>query len=335
MVTNTQEICFATVNVRNNKDYDPAKPNGPYMEKPWSERKTRLVDAILATGPLDLLGCQEVFHSQLLDLSELLGKSYSHVGVGREDGKQAGEHAPIFFDNTKYELVEWCTIWLSPTPYEPGSIGWDAELPRIATLVTLRDRRVAGNLIHAVNTHYDHRGVDARAQSSLLIRAEVHKWVTKIEAAEAVLEPGVVLLFGDFNSPPHEKGFQNITSLLSHPAKEPSFSFLDSFSHLLSLNSSPSLFLPLQTRPYGPEHTYTEFGTRETRRIDFIMLGTDTQQTREDDSKDAKIRAVARGEWQVTRYACLDNFVEKDVEGWTGIWSDHRAVKVTIRKVIT
>jgi hypothetical protein len=69
---------------------------------------------------------QEVLHNQLLDLQALLGSTYSHVGVGRDDGKSAGEHSPIFYDNTKFDKVDWKTIWLSKTPDVPGSKDWDA-----------------------------------------------------------------------------------------------------------------------------------------------------------------------------------------------------------------
>lgn len=36
--------------------------------------------------------------SQLKDLAELLGERFANVGVGRDDGKEAGEYSPIFFD---------------------------------------------------------------------------------------------------------------------------------------------------------------------------------------------------------------------------------------------
>lgn len=31
------------------------------------------------------------------DIQTLLGPSYASVGVGRDDGKKAGEYAPIFY----------------------------------------------------------------------------------------------------------------------------------------------------------------------------------------------------------------------------------------------
>jgi hypothetical protein len=70
----------------------------PYAEQPWAVRRSRLVDALLSTGELDIVGFQEVYVSQLHDIAELLGKRFAHVGVGRDDGKEAGEYSPIFYD---------------------------------------------------------------------------------------------------------------------------------------------------------------------------------------------------------------------------------------------
>jgi hypothetical protein len=75
---------------------------------------------------------QEALHNQVLDLQTLLGPSFSHVGVGRNDGKTDGEYAPIFFDNSRYEQVESQTIWLSSSR-KVGSVGWDA-VSRLSSL---------------------------------------------------------------------------------------------------------------------------------------------------------------------------------------------------------
>ncbi|WRT65727.1 uncharacterized protein IL334_002675 [Kwoniella shivajii] len=320
-VTPKEVIHVATVNVRYNNGTTSDGPifDIPYREKPWSERKTRLVDCLLSTGDLDIIGFQEVLHDQLLDLQHLLGPVYGHVGVGRDDGKQAGEYSPIFYDKMKFDLVDWSTIWLSTTPDIPSK-GWDAALPRIATLLTLRRKDKKGCLVHAVNTHYDHLGLRARAESSLLIRSQIWQWVKRIEEREKVEVEGPVILFGDFNSPPSEGGYRNITSPHPLPSGQSSFYFLDSYTHL-----SPSSTTP-QTRPYGPELTYTDFappGSRDATRIDFVMLGAEP-------ASDKEYNVKGRGEWEVDRYACLDNFVDGDVKGWKGRWSDHRAVRVTI-----
>ena len=85
-----------------------------------------MVDAILSTGEPDIMGFQEVLHNQLLDLSRLFGEGYGYVGVGRDDGNEAGEYSPVFWSKERFDLVRWKTVWLSPTPEVPGSKGWDA-----------------------------------------------------------------------------------------------------------------------------------------------------------------------------------------------------------------
>ena len=52
------------------------------------------------------------------------------------------------------------TRWLSSEPEVPGSVGWDAHLPRIATIVRLRHRD--GTAAGVANTHFDHASDQAR-----------------------------------------------------------------------------------------------------------------------------------------------------------------------------
>ncbi|TXT07216.1 hypothetical protein VHUM_03386 [Vanrija humicola] len=337
-MTSSSQIHVATLNVR----YDgqratptpipdtgavpPAsrKPwEDKYREQGWAVRRSRLVDALLSLGALDLIGFQEVYCSQLADLAALLGPSWAHVGVGRDDGKEAGEYSPIFYNTERFKLVKWKSVWLSPTPGVPGSIGWDASQTRIATLLSLADN-VHGGTVHAVCTHYDDRGVRARAESSLLIRAAIREFVDEVEGAGAgaaggKTDRGPVILFGDFNSPDSEDGYRNITSFDPLPSGAKGYTFLDAYTHLSARRPGHAA----QSRPYGPKATYTGFaapGRERTTRIDFVMLAAD------DDG--------ARGGYGFSQYAVVDNWVEEgDVDGFEGRWSDHRAVRVTLSRV--
>ena len=40
---------------------------------------------------------QEALYNQITDLENLLGSDWNWIGVGREDGKKAGEFVPIFY----------------------------------------------------------------------------------------------------------------------------------------------------------------------------------------------------------------------------------------------
>jgi len=206
-----------------------------------------------------------------------------------------------------------------------------------------------------VNTHYDDRGVKARAESSLIIRDHVKQWVERFEDPNGPDKagPAPVILIGDFSelidrppmcsraltqdSPDNEDGYKNITSSDPLPNHARSFTFLDSFTHLqdratISAAAAVAPSRARQSNVYGPLKTYTGFtrpGKTATTRIDFIMLAS-ARDPNTQDGDDNKIR----GGWHVTRYGCIDNWVEEgDVDGWTGRWSDHRAVRVTVERV--
>ena len=156
----------------------------------WSQRKGPIVAQLQSARPT-IIGFQEVLKNQLDDLSRAL-PSYRAVGVGRDDGKAAGEFAPIFYDTTRYILLQSGTFWLSPTPELPSK-GWDAALNRICTFALLESKYDRKNL-WVLNTHFDHLGEDARQHSAQLL---VEKFA---EFTQIVNAP--MLLLGDFNAEP-------------------------------------------------------------------------------------------------------------------------------------
>lgn len=173
-------------------------------ENRWDLRKDFVVDTIEAFDP-DLLGTQETLLFQRQYLEEKLD-GYEAWGVGREDGKEAGEQTTLFYKKERFEKLDAGHFWLSETPEKPGSKSWDTSLPRMASWVKLNDREQAGSApLLFVNTHFDHRGAEARRESSTLIREQVAKLgdgcrivVTgDFNAGEA--SPPYVALFGDSN----------------------------------------------------------------------------------------------------------------------------------------
>lgn len=131
----------------------------------WENRKALLTAQLVLYSP-QILGLQEVLNSQLKDLQKAM-PNYHFLGVGRDNGKEAGEYSPIALDNVQFQkLIDWKTIWLSPTPEKPSK-GWDAALPRIATMC--RIKMVNKDTLTVINTHFDHQGKEARLQSAKLI----------------------------------------------------------------------------------------------------------------------------------------------------------------------
>lgn len=152
----------------------------------WENRR-ETVASLLKEENADFVGLQEVVYPQLQDLVEAL-KGYDHIGVGRKDGKTKGEYSPIFYQKEKYKLLESNTFWLSETP-ETVSKGWDASLERICTY-GLFQNRMTQEKIWVFNTHFDHRGVVARAKSIDLI-------TEKVKALNQENLP--LIITGDFN----------------------------------------------------------------------------------------------------------------------------------------
>lgn len=152
----------------------------------WSNRKTKVAD-VIRFHKADLIGVQEALLSQLRDLETLL-KDFSWAGVGRTDGKEAGEYSAILYRKSRFQLLQTETFWLSENPSEPGSKGWDAAYPRIVTWAKFRDRVSKKTFFH-FNTHFDHVGVKARNESASLILKRIGEIAGKFP----------VLLTGDLN----------------------------------------------------------------------------------------------------------------------------------------
>lgn len=190
----------------------------------WPHRK-EMVEAVIRHEAPDVLGMQEVLlHQKQYLESELT--DYTFVGVGRDDGADAGEFSPLGWRNDRFAMVDSGTFWLSPTPEAAGSKGWDAALPRIATWAILRDRR-SGETIRVLNTHFDHIGTVARANAARMIA----EWVAGGDA------PAIVM--GDFNVTPDSEPYQ----VLANTAQS-------GLSDTRTISSTP---------PYGPPGTFTGF----------------------------------------------------------------------------
>lgn len=155
----------------------------------WTRRADMVRDSIRTADP-DLLGLQEV---EAVQADWLLANfpDHSFVGVGRLDGKRAGEFAPILFRTDRYTLLASGHFWLSPSPDVPGSRGWDAACERLATWARLRDS-VSGRTVLIVNTHLDHVGQQARLNSARLIRRQI----------DLLRDGADVIVTGDFNTAP-------------------------------------------------------------------------------------------------------------------------------------
>ena len=204
-------------------------------ENSWSKRKVFLANQLKFYHP-QIFGVQEAVKSQIDFITAEL-PTYRSLGVGREGGVQ-GEFSAIFYDTKKFEVLKSDTFWLSETPNQISK-GWDADYHRICTYALLRDKET-GEKFYFFNTHFDHRGKEARTNSARLIIQQIKK---------VNVENYPVLLTGDFNLEPETEQIQYIKSYL---------------------NDAKEATAAIKLGPSGTFNGY-DFKTPVTRRIDYIF----------------------------------------------------------------
>ncbi|HEY0968754.1 MAG TPA: endonuclease/exonuclease/phosphatase family protein [Opitutaceae bacterium] len=186
-----QPITVMSYNIR----YDTASDG----VNQWTNRKDRVAALIRRNQP-DLVGLQEALRHQIDDILARL-PDYDVYGVGRDDGKTKGEYSAILVRRSRFEVRASDTFWLSDTPTAVGVKGWDAALPRIATWTRLYDREAKRELL-MLNTHFDHRGVQARIQSAAALKAHL----MSVHAAT----PVPIIMTGDLNVEPTSEAFTTL-----------------------------------------------------------------------------------------------------------------------------
>ncbi|MCF8301742.1 MAG: endonuclease/exonuclease/phosphatase family protein [Bacteroidales bacterium] len=223
-------IAVMTYNIRYNNPTDG--------EHAWPDRKQLVFDVIKRHNP-DLIGIQEALHGQVKDLESALPE-YGWIGVGREDGKKAGEYSPVFYRKSRFTVLSDSTFWLSKSPKVPGSISWGACCTRIVTLVEFHDRSTGDTLYH-LNTHFDQRSELAKAKSAEIINKTLEE-----------LDPENYVLTGDLNCIQSSKPYRILTG------KEGKL--YDSHE--------------LATQSKGPDYTFTGFEgkAKAGHIIDYIMV---------------------------------------------------------------
>ncbi len=155
---------------------------------------------------------------------------FTYEGIGRDDGKRLGEFSAVFYSLKRFNKLDGGTFWLSETP-EECSFGWDAACRRVCSWVKLEDQDT-GEIFHVFNTHFDHRGEEARRESAQLI-------LDKIE--EISKGSGAVVLCGDFNLAPISEPILLIQSKLNDAFKvseQPPYSSVATF-HGFTYDDSP------------------------------------------------------------------------------------------------
>lgn len=211
----------------------------------WANRKERVASTVRFHGA-DIVGMQEALKSQIDYLAEALPE-YGWFGVGRDDGKEAGEFSPVFYRLERVEVLAQSTFWLSETPMVAGKLGWDAACNRVVTWGKFREK-VSGAVFYLFNTHFDHAGDTARVESAKLLLAKIAEIAGDFPA----------VICGDFNAREDSEVYRILSgrSATADPQKR----IFD--CRYLS-----------QTAHHGPLATFNGFNPTPTPgRIDYIFV---------------------------------------------------------------
>lgn len=265
-------------------------------EERWVVRKPRLISELhfnTAHCPASFICLQEVLHHQLVDILSGLNEpkeKWDYIGVGRDDGRQAGEYSPIIYQPAFWMLRDYKSVWLSETPDRPSK-SWDSASIRILTIGVFQHRE-SEEMVVAMNTHLDDQGSESRLQAAKIILQQITLFAKKAVGRETM----PVFLAGDFNSEPDDEAYKAITS-----------------------EESPMCDIqPLvpKDQRYGNLHTFTGFEGDPAllSRIDFLFINY-THASHYNPPK--KIVDP----WLVEGYGILENRFEDGVYN-----SDHRAV---------
>ncbi|EEH44742.1 uncharacterized protein PADG_01031 [Paracoccidioides brasiliensis Pb18] len=269
-------------------------------EKPWPYRKQPLLNELhyhTRHNPESFICLQEVLHSQLTDILSGLNSSptkhstgstgtgsgtgtgacasaageWAYIGVGREDGKQAGEYSPIFYRPSIWDLESFKTVWLSETPSVPSK-GWDAASPRLVTIGVFK-HHASQKRVLAMSTHLDDQGSTARYQAAKLILSQINAYLSQAQLARRNING--VFLAGDFNSEENQEAYIVLTGAES--------SLVDAHKEVE------------ESLRYGSVNTYTGFGYEDEgpKRIDYVLFGPE--------------RGTASMPWTIEGYAVLPN----------------------------
>ena len=152
----------------------------------WLKRREQLL-ALLREQQADVIGLQEALHGQIEEILQAV-PGYDYVGVGRSDGRRAGEYAAILYRTARLHVRRSDTFWFSDTPGVVKSTSWGNQIERICTWAYFEDRE--GPAFYAYNVHLDHLSQPSRERSVALLLARI--------GARDPRAPVVVT--GDFNA---------------------------------------------------------------------------------------------------------------------------------------
>lgn len=188
-VSGSGKFRVITANIRVDLKEDDEKGLG------WKDRKNLCIEVIKKYSP-DLVGFQEVFYQQAIDLRNEF-KDYYFLGYDGPEMAGVTEYAgiaknPLLIKKSRFELLTVGSYWLSETPNIAGSESWETYRARHVNYALLRDQ-ITGKEFRFLNTHLTtNKAKVAKNKQIEMIVADANQYK----------EDFPQILTGDFNSTP-------------------------------------------------------------------------------------------------------------------------------------
>lgn len=172
---------------------------GDLFKKSWFYRAPLLIQTLKSAAP-DIIGFQEVtpVHKQYLDKAL---RGFGSVMLYRDDSL-IHESCPIYYSESKFDLIDKGGFWLSETP-DVMSKGWGAAFNRVCSYVILA-QKTDGKQLVVFNTHLDNVSEEARINGIKLV-------LQKIEQFGGM--PSIIM--GDFNTGENTETYRAAVSLFN------------------------------------------------------------------------------------------------------------------------
>ena len=201
----------------------------------WPKRQHMVLTHLQTLLP-DVVGMQEVLAHQLEWLDHNL-PDYAYIGVGRDDGLSKGEFVPLLYNKNQLTKIAGGNFWLSETPAVAGSIGWQAQLPRVVSWGHFKKN---DKEFFVFNAHFSHVSDLARQKSAEFLMSYI----------PTIAHDKPVILLGDLNTLDTEIAYKT----------------------LVKTSSSVLAFSDVATKSEGKfVATFNGYGHGEVKRIDYIL----------------------------------------------------------------
>ncbi len=166
-------------------------------------RRPRILKMLKAYYP-DIIGYQEVTKDWLnwFD-TDAFSELYSYYGKPRQPDKANSEYSLIMYNHERFTMKDSGDFWLNEdVAADPASTstktGWDASRPRNCSWVLLEDKATQLQLV-VMNTHFDHKGIQAVIHSANLMLNMADRWELP------------VIITGDFNTSEASAAYEALT----------------------------------------------------------------------------------------------------------------------------